>query len=397
MKILISAYACEPERGSEPEVGLRTVLAAARHHDVWVLTRENNIEPLRGVLADYPHRDRVTIVGFDVPGRRLIRKKAWGRVGLYRYYDQWQQEAARVAARLDRTVDFDVIHHATFATFWARAGIAWLDKPLVWGPVGGGVETAPSLRRELGVAGLATDGARYVSRRLLARLPRARRAPDRAAVTFVQNQETARLARPAGASIILSNATAIDVEVPPLGQRSGDVVFAGSLTALKGPRLAVRALRHVSHTDCRLYIYGEGRERRRILAAASHWGLADRVVLAGMVSRQEVLTRIAGAGVLLHPALHDEAGLVVAEALSFGTPVVCLDHGGPAEVARRFPSAPSALIRPGGPDATAHRLADAIDRFLDDPAPIPTTVFHSDPAYEDEILAAYDRAAAAGD
>ena len=52
MKILISAYACEPNKGSEPEVGFRVVLAAARDHEVWVLTRKNNIEPLQRALTE---------------------------------------------------------------------------------------------------------------------------------------------------------------------------------------------------------------------------------------------------------------------------------------------------------------------------------------------------------
>ena len=38
-RVLISAYACEPQRGSEPGVGWHWAVEAARHHDVWVLTR----------------------------------------------------------------------------------------------------------------------------------------------------------------------------------------------------------------------------------------------------------------------------------------------------------------------------------------------------------------------
>ena len=34
MKVLISAYACEPAKGSEPVVGWTWALAAAREHDV---------------------------------------------------------------------------------------------------------------------------------------------------------------------------------------------------------------------------------------------------------------------------------------------------------------------------------------------------------------------------
>ena len=46
MKLLISAYACEPGLGSEPGAGWNCVRQAARFHEVWVLTRENNREPI---------------------------------------------------------------------------------------------------------------------------------------------------------------------------------------------------------------------------------------------------------------------------------------------------------------------------------------------------------------
>ena len=65
MRVLISAYACEPNKGSEPEVGLRVVLAAARDHDVWVMTRANNVAPLKGELLRAGVAERVEVVGLS--------------------------------------------------------------------------------------------------------------------------------------------------------------------------------------------------------------------------------------------------------------------------------------------------------------------------------------------
>ena len=42
-RILLSAYACEPDRGSEPAVGwMWATELAASGHEVWVLTRDTN-------------------------------------------------------------------------------------------------------------------------------------------------------------------------------------------------------------------------------------------------------------------------------------------------------------------------------------------------------------------
>ncbi|WP_318780277.1 hypothetical protein [Atlanticothrix silvestris] len=38
MRILISAYACEPGQGSEPGVGWNVVREVSKYHHVWVLT-----------------------------------------------------------------------------------------------------------------------------------------------------------------------------------------------------------------------------------------------------------------------------------------------------------------------------------------------------------------------
>jgi hypothetical protein len=144
MKILLSAYACEPGKGSEQEVGLQVMLAAAQRHDVWVLTRENSIGLLEEFLANHPLRDRIHLEGIDLHGP-IRRLKRAGLPGLHVYYDAWQRLAAVHAAELDRHFDFNVVHHATFATYWTRVGVSQLDKLFVWGPVGGGVRTPTSL------------------------------------------------------------------------------------------------------------------------------------------------------------------------------------------------------------------------------------------------------------
>jgi glycosyltransferase involved in cell wall biosynthesis len=112
------------------------------------------------------------------------------------------------------------------------------------------------------------------------------------------------------------------------------------------------------------------------------------------LGRGEVLKRVARAGVLLHPALHEEASFAIGEALMMGTPVVCLDHGGPVELIHQWPSSPSVKVAPGRPDPTARAFARAIDHFLDDPPPVPDTPIRPLDSFGDSMLDAYARAAA---
>src|SRR5918995_3296696 len=363
MKLLLSAYACEPGRGSEQEVGLQVMLAAAQRHDVWLLTRENSISLLEEFLAHHPLRDRIHLEGIDLHG--LIRRlKRAGLPGLHVYYDAWQRLAGVRAAQLDRRVDFGVVHHATFATFWTRAGVSQLGKPFVWGPVGGGVSTPAPLVRELGAAGLREEALRETVRRLAVIRPSHRATTRAATICLAQNPSTARRLRNERVSV-LPNALTVRLPHmdPPEEARGTDIAFVGRLVPWKGAHLAVRALRHVEHQDAVLRVFGDGRDRSRVRRAAERWGLADRLELVGSLPRDELLRQVRRCGVLLHPALHDESPIALGEALSLGTPVVCLDHGGPAEVVRWWPSSPSRLVTPNGAEATARQMAEAIDAF----------------------------------
>ncbi len=114
MKLLLSAYACEPGLGSEPGVGWNSVLQAARFHDVWVLTREVNRKGIEQAPAP-PQLARVHFVYLDLPSELRFWKK--GRRGLYLYYYLWQILAYRRAVRLHREIGFDAVQHVTFVNY----------------------------------------------------------------------------------------------------------------------------------------------------------------------------------------------------------------------------------------------------------------------------------------
>jgi glycosyltransferase involved in cell wall biosynthesis len=395
VKVLMSAFGCAPERGSEPGVGFQAVMAAAKFHDVWLLTTEHNVASIRNVLDRENRTARVHIEQIALGLKEEHDLMRFGLPGFHWHYDRWQRRAATRALELDREIDFDVVHHVTIAAYWLRVGVAALDKPLVWGPVGGAVSTPWRLAGELGVRGLVSDGLRVGVRPLLGRLPPSRAVQRRATIVFAQNGETAAKIRTAGNLQVLSNATAADVDSVSLpGQRRGDIVFVGRLIPLKGLRLAVRTLRYLQHEHSVLRVLGSGSERYPVERLARRWGVANRVRFEGLVPRAKLLEIVAGAGVLLYPALHDEASWSVAEALSLGTPVVCLARGGPAALTDVWPDSPAETIEPSTPRETANRLSTAVDRFLDAAPPIPTRPLIPRISFSDSVLAAYEAAVA---
>ncbi len=87
-KVLLSAYACEPGRGSEPEVGWRwAVELAGLGYQVWVLTRANNRAAIERGLASRAPIPSLHFVYYDLPGWARWWKK--GGRGVRLYYVLW--------------------------------------------------------------------------------------------------------------------------------------------------------------------------------------------------------------------------------------------------------------------------------------------------------------------
>src|SRR6185369_16400827 len=86
--ICISAYACDPTRGSEPGVGWNIVREVARRHRVWAITRRKNQVPISAELQRAP-LPNLRMIYFDLPRRLLAWKK--GRLGIAMHYRLWQR------------------------------------------------------------------------------------------------------------------------------------------------------------------------------------------------------------------------------------------------------------------------------------------------------------------
>lgn len=108
-------------------------------------------------------------------------------------------------------------------------------------------------------------------------------------------------------------------------------VFAGQLIRRKRVDLLINALSRIADRDFELLIVGAGPEESMLRAlAASHLGAHVRWI--GQLQSMEVPTVIAQADCLVLPSVHDGWGAVVSEALMAGTPAVCSDACGAAEV-----------------------------------------------------------------
>ena len=338
MKILLSAYACEPGKGSEPGVGWNwTRELVRRGHEVWVLTRANNRTAIEEAVAAEGLAG-LRPVYFDLP--RWARFWKRGQRGVHAYYYLWQLAAARLVRRLCREEGFDVAHHVTFVNYWQPSALAFADAPFIWGPVGGGEDAPRAFWRDFSLRGRAYETARTLLRQRGEADPLVRLAARKAAVAFATTEETAARLRSLGAHEVrvmsgvglLGEERDLLARLPEAPPHPIRFLSLGRLLHWKGYHLALRAFARVAATlpEAEYWVVGDGPERQRLEALADELGIGGRVRFWGGLPRPRALELLSQSHVLVHPSLHDSGGWVCVEAMAVGRPVVCLDLGGPA-------------------------------------------------------------------
>ena len=334
-KVLLSAYACRPTGGSEPGAGWAWAKAAARDHDVWLLTRGKFVHEIEEELAARPVPG-LTVVPLEMPKwiLRLRRRPS----DVYWYYPLWQGLARRTARRLHAEQSFDVIHHLTFAVDWMGAGVVEPSTAkVIWGPVGGSTTAPLSMAHWLGARGVVGELVRRAYTGLRRRAT-GRRMAQTADLMVAQNNDVAEAFAPYAREIVVQPIVAIrrftaSGPYEPFGAPGvKTALFVGRLIPWKGVLIAISALARPEAANWELRIIGDGPDWGRAESLAWQLGVRDRVEFMGALPREEVLAAMFRADALLAPAFREAAGWAVTEALASGCPVVCVDRGGPAVI-----------------------------------------------------------------
>ncbi len=254
------------------------------------------------------------------------------------------QRQARVLARLWRDERLDVVH----AHWWIPAGVsAWLaGRPYVVTLHGTDVALLERSR-----------AARLVGRRVL---------HGAAAVTAVSSYLAVRAARAVQLQPgrILVQPMPIDTQgFSRTSRGGGGIVTVGRLTSQKRIHLLLEALVELRARGrtLTLTIIGDGPARPALERRVAELGIASQVRFLGEVPPERVPDAVGDADVFVFPAVGEGLGLVAAEALLLGVPVVATrDGGGVTDIVPQ--TGAGRLVSPD-----AREIARAIEQLISDP------------------------------
>lgn len=177
---------------------------------------------------------------------------------------------------------------------------------------------------------------------------------------LVGSNERITLARPGSAPLPDTECVREESRDEPLR-----LLFVGNCTRLKGLDLLIEALSLLWDVHLRLDIVGdvtlEPRYYKRLARRAKALGVSERVTFHGAISH-EVLGRFySRADIFTFPSLYEGFGIVLAEAMQAGLPIVATRIGPVNEIVREGENA--LLV----PPADSAALAGAIRRLADNP------------------------------
>lgn len=334
MKVIVSAYACEPYKGSEPGIGWHFVNQMSKYHEVHVITRANNRSVIEAEIGT-EKKANLIFHYYDVPKVISFWKK--GRRGYQLYYYLWQIFVYFKFKKFINKGDIDIVHHLTYGANWMPS-LLMLTKPFgVWGPVGSEDIYKPVLK----------------SLPIKVRLKELIRS---AVKTFFYYIEPLRWLTVLKADVILNHSsnyshysypkwcqhkvrdhiqTGLNSSEPEYygikaikeHKKKTRLIIASELVDWKGVVLAAEVFSEIAskRTDIELVVLGEGTEKNKMKQIFLQYKVNEMVAFKGYVGKQELINELYDADILLYPAYHHGLATIILQSMYSFLPIIAMD------------------------------------------------------------------------
>lgn len=349
MKLLLLAYHISPYRGSECSVAWNHISHMSKHHELTVLY---------GSSGDHMGDDddmKMFLASNTLPNVKFVHIKtdlvmdllnSLNRKGILTYsfyiaYKRWHRkvfEFCNININID---DYDVVHYLT-PIGYREPGYLWkLNKPYVWGAVGGAPNIDTRLLSRLRLSGKIKFHARALLNSLQLNFSlRLRKALDKTNILLTATQENKVLFQD-----VLGKKSIYIPENGTLGEYKGiefseivenkitNLVWIGRLDHRKNLSLLIDALAKVENiSKVHVHVIGSGPLNSEMRQAVNEMGLSSVFSFYGQIPRTEVANIIKDSDLHVVTSINEGNPTTIWEVMSYGVPTMTLSHCGMADI-----------------------------------------------------------------
>ena len=371
-RILISAFAAQPNRGSEYNINWNWAVGLARMgYEVHCLTMGSNRPSIESV--ETPKNLHFQYVTAPL-GLQVMHKFSEG--SLYVHYILWQWLAYRKGKKLHKKLKFEVVHHVGWGSIQLGSFLYKLDAPFIFGPAGGG-QRAPEAFKEYFKGYWSSEVKRDKVSNLLTKYgPSCKKMLRSAHTVIAANPESLQLVKDIGAKnchLSMDHGLQDDFYpenfVPRVpGPGTLKLLWVGRFMPRKAVLLTLDVMNRLKkYPNITLTIVGDGEMKDDIVQKIKDDGLEDTVKLTGMITYDQVKEYYAVSDVFFFNSLRDSCPTQLTESMAFGLPIVTLNLHGQGFVVNDETGIRCSAVTPA---QTIAELEEAIIDLYNNPAKV---------------------------
>ncbi|MFR9557772.1 MAG: glycosyltransferase [Rikenellaceae bacterium] len=337
VRVLINAYACSPNMGSEPGMAWNWCVNLAKHCELHIITEGEFRDEIERVVPTLPQGKNMHF--YYNPVSEDVRKMCWnqGDWRFYWHYEKWQKSTLEIAKRVCADNKIDILHQLNMIGF-REPGYLWkiVDKPFVWGPVDAKDSFPVAYLHNAGLKSkIITNAKNTITKLQLLASSRVRKAVERSSFVISASSESKRsFKRYFNVDSPLLNETGCyvsqrDISVEKSIGDSFNTLWVGKLDLRKQLYLAIRAIARSKVKDVKLHIVGAG-DDKAYKRLAQQEGVEDQCIWYGLLPFGKVQEMMRTSDLFLFTSVAEGTPHVVLESIGNNLPVLCFDvcgHG----------------------------------------------------------------------
>ena len=338
MNLLISAYACRPNMGSEPAVGWNWVIEYSKLCNVVVLTNFTNKKHIENYLKEQKLNLQTVRFIYIKPKMKVeLWYKEWQQLERL-YYLFWQHAALKKAKKLCMEEHFDFVQHITYVSCVMPTYMYKLGIPFIYGPISGG-ETIPNvIRYPFGKREKIIEIIRKCTQLIARNSINLKQCCKKAQLIVAVTNETKEIIPKKYQekvtvlqAIGLNKKTILSTEKSFTNSKV-KFLIAGRMLSWKGFRIGIESFIDALNEgmNAELTVLGTGNTKmKEYLKNITGKYLNKNIYFIDSIDYDKMINFYDKHDVLLNCSLRDSGCLVVMEAMGRGLPVICIDTGGP--------------------------------------------------------------------